>query len=566
MDVKQLPGIRKYAQKSDISDRLTPRWLPLLMLAGLALRAYAANFRFAVSFDEVNYLKLGVSGYLNGFSDVFHTYWSPLLPACIAFFCHFFEDYEFAARLVSILAGVLVFFPIYGIGKHVWDEKVGVVAAGFFALFPPLAFQSTAILTEPLVMLFGALSVFFGLHALQRYSVANTFLAGVSGGLAYLAHPAGIGFVLLLGAWLVFAQFSKLFLIRRLRLAYLITALAIGFLVVATPYLHYLKEATGAWTLSAKGAANLQMEAPNETGIDTFRSLNEDNTMVPIDLVFHQGGFLKYASSQQSGAVREVRFGALTRKFVRNFANVLQRGIPQVLTTLPLMLFGIGLLGSAWRVQQGKFIFFLASFLVFYWLLLVPAFHIHLRYLSPVWPICVVFIAAGLLAVYGWLSQYMAITKMTWRKRLTASTVAATLVLGAVGLLSFLPEFGRIITRTPQSKEYVADPVGQKAAGLWLRKNAKRKPVIMSRNHTVDFYAGNYDIASSVTVPKNDLARVLAYARNRGVSHLVLNERYQRDYPQLALLFANGVSHEGLREIYRHRDDSGLLTVIYELQ
>ena len=566
MDVGALPGVRKYSSQTDVTDKIHARSLIYLMIAGLALRLFMLQYRFAVSFDEINYLKLGVSGSLNGFGQILHTYWSPLLPACIAFFAHFTEQYEMAARLVSILASVLTLLPIYGLGKMVFGKRVGVIAAGFFALFPPLAFQSTLVLTEPLVMLFGAFAIFFGLRMLQRHSVANALLAGLCGGLSYLAHPAGFGFPLLLGFWLIFGQVTNLFTIRRLRLVYLVPALVFGFLIFAAPYLHYLKEETGHWTLSAKGAANLQMEAPDSSGGDPFRSLNADNSVVPIDLIFHQGTFLRQNSARESGPVRKVRMKAFLVKFVKNFANVLQRGVPQVLTTLPLMLLGLGLFGSVWRGSQGKCVLYLSSFMIFYWLLLVPLFHIHLRYLSPVWPVCTVFIAAGAINLYEWLSIYMPITKFAWRKSFSASSVAAGLIVSGFFLLSFLPEVGRVLARTATSTESVADPVGQKAAGLWLKEHTTVTPVIMSRNHAVDFYAGNYDIRTSVTIPKNELERVLSYARNRSVSHLVLDERYASEYPRLAPLLSNDFTHEHLDAIYREKDESGLVTVIYELK
>jgi len=565
-DFRVLPGVRKYSQKADITDKISTRSLLYLMLAGLVLRLFMLPYRFAASFDEINYLKLGVSGARHGFDHILHTYWSPLLPACIAFFAHFVGNYETAARLVSILAGVLTLIPIYSIGRAVFNEKVGIVAAGFFALFPPLAFQSTSVLTEPLVMLSGGFAVFFGMRMLQRHSVANALLAGICAGLAYLAHPAGFGFLVLLGGWLIVGQMTRLFTMPPLRLAYLLPALAVGFLIFAAPYLRYLKSETGGWTLSAKGAANLQMETENRSGEDPFRSLNPDNTEVPIDLVFHQGTFLRQTSLPDATPVREVKLGGFAAKFARNFANVLQRGVPQVLTTLPLIFFGLGLFGSVWRGKQGKLVLYLMSFIVFYWLILVPCFHIHLRYLSPVWPICAVFIGTGVMNLHEWLSSYMPLTKFAWRKSFSASSLAAGLILTGFGLLSFLPETGRVMARTPVSTESVADPVGQRAAGLWLGKHTSVTPVIMSRNHAVDFYAGNYDISASVTIPKNGLARVLAYARNRNVSHLVVSERYANEYPDLVPLLSEDFRHEHLNRIYRQKDESGLVTVIYELK
>ncbi|MCG8603561.1 glycosyltransferase family 39 protein, partial [bacterium] len=224
-----------------ILNRIRPTVaLPIIALIGFSLRLLLIQFRFAVAFDEVSYLKLGVSGYFNGISDIFHTYWSPLLPAFIAFACNFVGDYEFAARLVSVLAGTALVFPVYFLGKWVYDVKVGIAAAGFIALFPPLAFQSTQVLSEPLYMLAASCAVLFGFHILRECSWRHAVLAGTGAALAYLAHPQGIGFLLVLIAWLLYALVFNPFQHDRISVVSSLVAVLISFLAVSAPYLLYL--------------------------------------------------------------------------------------------------------------------------------------------------------------------------------------------------------------------------------------------------------------------------------------------------------------------------------------
>ncbi|MFQ5649583.1 MAG: ArnT family glycosyltransferase [bacterium] len=565
MTLANSPGVRKYSQKDNVLDRIKPApALWLLGVTGLALRLFFLRYRFAVAFDEVNYLKLGVSGALHGWSGILHTYWSPLLPAFIKLFCGWFPDYELGARMVSVLAGVLVLIPVYFLAKTVYDQKIGVIAAGFMAIFPPIAFRNTQILTESLVMLLGALAVLFGLMMLRRYSVGYACFAGLFAGLAYLAHPLALGFLAVLAGWILFGSFSRLFPIRRLRLVYLVPALVAGFVAVAAPYLVFLEQSTGTWTLSAKGAANQQMSTPLKGQESSFRSLDVSNTTVPIDQVFHQGTFLQ-ATNGGAKPVRQVKLGPFVVKVMKNLADMMSRAIPQFLTTLPMLAFAVGLLGTMWQVQQGKMLLYLVSFLAFFWLILIPVFHIHLRYLSPVWPICAIFIAKGIIHIHGWLSRYMPVTRLSRRKKLNASALAGALVLVIFTGLSFLPEFGRVVSRAPNSPDYAADAVEQKRAGEWLKQHTSTTPVIMSRNHAVDFYAGNYDIKESVTIPTNRVERVLTYARHRNVTHLVLNERYVQDYPQLAFLLSGEGSSPYLELVYKDVDEAGLATVIYRL-
>jgi len=559
----QAPGVKKYSQKSDVLSRMQSKpTLLVLFFIAIGLRLFFLKFRFAISFDEVNYLKLGVSGHLNGISDILHTYWSPLLPWLISFSCTFFSDYELAGRLVSVIAGSLLIFPVFGLAKEVFDRKTAVVAATFIALFPPLAFQSTLILTEPVMMFLGAYVCYFGLKSLKLYSIGYAIAATVVAALAYLAHPLALGFELTLIAWFIFGALFKWFLITKLRLFYLLSVCGIVFFTVASPYLFFLKNETGKWTFSAKGAANQQMATPAQGAESSFRALDENNEFAPIDQVFHQGTFLNQNAPRKAG--REVRFKPFVVKMVKNFANVLQKGIPPVLTTIPLMLMGVGLFGISWPVQKTSSILYILSYLFVFWLILIPAFHINLRYLTPMWPICAIFIGRGFVVCYDWLRQYMPIAKLTWKKKTSASSIAAFILLAVFILFSVAPEFVRVAARDKKSVEYVADPIGQKQAGYWLRQNYVGEPVIMSRNHAVDYYAGVFDIKKSVTVPINSLERTFVYAKNRGVTHLVLNERYLPDYPELGLLLGDYHSPH-LRQVYKRADESGLATVIYEL-
>ncbi len=107
--------------------------------------------------------------------------------------------------------------------------------------------------------------------------------------------------------------------------------------------------------------------------------------------------------------------------------------------------------------------------------------------------------------------------------------------------------------------------IEQKKAGLWLKENGVRKPIIMSVNHAVSFYAGNYNIKESVTIPHNNLFRLMEYVKYRGVNYIVLNDRYKNKYPTLAFLLDQINIPSNLKLIYFDQDINGLRTLIYEV-
>jgi 4-amino-4-deoxy-L-arabinose transferase-like glycosyltransferase len=555
---------RRHSRKSSTTKSLRP--LPALLVMGVfgfLFRIWLLSYRFSVASDEVNYLKLGVSGYLNGISDIFHTYWSPFLPSIISFFCLFTDNYEFAGRFVSVFAGTLLILPVYQLATYVYDKRVALIAAAFVAVFPPLVFQSTKILTEPVYMFLVAVALYTGLKMMVRYSTGYAVVTGLLSGFLYLTHPKGFAFIPLLVLWILFAVVSKLFLIRPLRAVYLMISLFFGFIVVSAPYIFYLKQETGKFTLSAKVAANQQFEAYTADDGDPFRMVDPKTNTVPIDLIYHQGTFLN-SGEGQSGDVVKVHIGGFIKKYAKNVYYMLKSEIPALLTTWPMLLLGIGLLGRPWENQQGKKIAFLLSFMLFFWFVVICSFHIIQRYLTPFWPVLAIWIAVGAARIYAWLPDYSPLQKLSTLLHLRVDRLALILLCSGFLVFSILPELSRIVSRNAEKTDYWEEPVEQKKAGIWLKNYDSGPKIIMSRNHAVDIYAGNYNIAESVTIPTCDIECVLRYAESRGVDYLVLNERYIKDYQMLRFLLAEDAGVAGLQLIYRE-EQAGLTTVIYKL-
>ena len=92
------------------------------------------------------------------------------------------------------------------------------------------------------------------------------------------------------------------------------------------------------------------------------------------------------------------------------------------------------------------------------------------------------------------------------------------------------------------------------------------KKVIMSFYHSIDIYVNNFEIKESVTIPDHEIDRVVAYAKNRGVNYIVLNERYLYDMPRLESLFESTEQIPGLERIYNEVDATGYKTIIFKVQ
>jgi hypothetical protein len=138
------------------------------------------------------------------------------------------------------------------------------------------------------------------------------------------------------------------------------------------------------------------------------------------------------------------------------------------------------------------------------------------------------------------------------------------LTIGLILGFSYLPESGKIISRDKWSTNKWDDPVEQKIAAQWFKEHVKHPPIIMTRNHAIDFYAGSYDIRKSVTIPFNSVDRILQYAEHRHVEYILLSERFITDYPQLEYLLNDPKDTDCLQLVYLNEEHKGLKTVIYK--
>ena len=132
-----------------------------------------------------------------------------------------------AGRILQALLGVAIVGLTMLVAFQLWGRVTALIAGGIAALYPPLIYAGTSLLTEPLftVLLLG------GIAAILRYrrkdaGVRWLLAAGACAGLATLTRTNGviaIG-VLALGAWVLRPRFS----LRALGRPALVVAVAVA--------------------------------------------------------------------------------------------------------------------------------------------------------------------------------------------------------------------------------------------------------------------------------------------------------------------------------------------------
>lgn len=145
------------------------------------------------------------------------------------------ESMLISAQVASAIAGVLLVVPVYFLGRTLFSRNVGFAAALLFQVLPVTARITSDALSEAAYLLPAAVGLFFGVRAVRRPKIGSFLLCGLSVGAAYLVRPEGgiVGVaVAAVAAWMGFTRRWP----RNLTAGWL-TALAIGFLLVATPYI-----------------------------------------------------------------------------------------------------------------------------------------------------------------------------------------------------------------------------------------------------------------------------------------------------------------------------------------
>ncbi|KAA3612243.1 MAG: hypothetical protein DWQ05_19795 [Calditrichaeota bacterium] len=544
-----------------------------ILLAGFLFRIFLLKYHWVVGFDEVHYLRLGLSAAQNGFSELLHPYWPPTYPILIALFSNFFSDGELAARLVNIVSSLVSVFLIYALAKKAFSEKIALLAALTFTFFPPLAFDATNVLAETVYTTFGLASILSGWIALNKRSFMHAILVGVFSAFAYLAKPEGIYYVM------VFAGISAIvFLIRIKQMQknlLAITALSlVGFLIFSLPYLLYVKSEMGMWSLSMKFQVNQQFAAlayAKDKSPEARFSLTEDNRYLPTDVAYHDGNFQVLVDQSTSGGQEkkvDIGLGLFIKKYVENFFKVNREGIPVVLTFAPFLLVALGLFGREWNTEQTRFNVYILMFVLFWWLVAMPMFHVNLRYFTPQLPLLFIWLANGLYILKEVVSNSIKNNDkyvpdwMLGKSQFVAGTLVAILLLG----FSYIPEMGKILKRNKHDNDYWAEAVELKTAGEWLKANTNGPFRIMSENKAVDYYAGILDTRNTVSFPINkNFNRILAYAQFKDVDYLVVTDRYKSKFTNLQFLTDKQVPYNELKLVYENKNPAGIKTVIYKL-
>jgi len=238
-----------------LNDHATRTAVTLAVLLAFAIRLYLSLTSYCIAGDGVAYLAMARDFAAGDLAKALASVFSPLYPLFVSIAQRLIPDWELAGNTVSAILGSAAVVSVYLMTRATFERRdLAIGAAILVAIHPEMAAYSASVRTEAGFIFFLTTAVWLLISGLKNERIAFVAAAGLIGGLAYLYRTEaigllifGVGFVLAAALW--WRQWSFPWTIAAS------TTFAIMFLVVASPYLIYLRETTGHWSVGREFAA-----------------------------------------------------------------------------------------------------------------------------------------------------------------------------------------------------------------------------------------------------------------------------------------------------------------------
>jgi 4-amino-4-deoxy-L-arabinose transferase-like glycosyltransferase len=245
-------------------------------LAALAalVRLYLVATSYCISADGVAYLAMAREFHAGRIRGALAWVFSPLYPWLIAVVYRALPNWELAGELLSAVLGTAGVVLLYYLMREAYGRRgVAAGAAALAALHPMLAGFAASVRTEAGYIALVTAALLLSLRAARRQSLALAAAAGAVCGLAYLYRTEGVGVPAAAAVMLV----AGAVVWRRWALGWGVGAaalLAAVFLLVASPYLLWMREYTGHWTVGRElGVVTMEATGSTMGELERWREL-----------------------------------------------------------------------------------------------------------------------------------------------------------------------------------------------------------------------------------------------------------------------------------------------------
>jgi len=412
----------------------------------------------------------------------------PLYSFLIALVSPWVSDFELAGKLISSFFGVLLIFPVYFLGKRIFDQKIAFFAAFFVAIHPYVRRFSADVLKESAYLFFLATAIWFSLRTIEGKKGIPYLFIPLFSAIAYLVRPDGFEVLLVV--------FFYILLIKKFDVAgkkyKVLLLLLLSSAILFLPYLIHLKGSMGSWTLSkAKsisgllglGAASSEVSFLHKILI-SLKKLNLEffSLYHPLYVFFLAIGLFKRVSSHFKD---EEKF--LISFFILHY----------------VVLFLLILNFTDWREGEKTQSFVFSG-----------------RHVLPLFLVSIYWAGEGFLTIYQWVSKKVESRRLFLRLTSKRKSMLSLVTLLVLILAIVLPK-----TLKPQRYERLTE----KWAGMWIKDQSAEETTIFTTAPRVAYYAGqSYEF---IDFKKDRWDDVKASMKGKGALYLVIQGRDIISFP-----------------------------------
>lgn len=240
--------------------------------------------KIVVGGDQIQNILLAKKFASGNFYGVLDAYWTPLYPILIGILTYFVDYLILPSAIISIVAGSLAVTLTYYFVKQSYGQKEALIAGIIAVFYPHLINSVFGLGTENIYFLLIVGALFVGWEGLKEHSAKLYLLTGILVGLAYLTRPEAFGYI---AFFVLFALVKSPWKGTKFSgdSIKMIATFLIGFAILATPYIGYLRAETGVWTISGKIGANLaagsfQENEDTSEEVGVVENSGEQKTMI----------------------------------------------------------------------------------------------------------------------------------------------------------------------------------------------------------------------------------------------------------------------------------------------
>ena len=177
--------------------------LLIIIIIGFSVRAYFTYWNMNFESPDAFLFLLEANSFVEGNFDKFGI--RAIWPMIISGFFSIFQFTELVdklnlIRIISISISTITTVLVYKISKKFVKSKYALFVAALFAFDPSLIENSVLGIREPIFLLLGLISIYYGIHKNEKFM----FLAFVFAGLAFDTKIAGIVIPIFLCIFILF--------------------------------------------------------------------------------------------------------------------------------------------------------------------------------------------------------------------------------------------------------------------------------------------------------------------------------------------------------------------------